>query len=351
MNHRILLGATALFLSTTALPATGIAADTPEICQTPAPVLESLADHLEEDFYLPEEGAAYARYLRSVSLESDDPKDMSREVTQGLQQVFPDGHLALQYTPDANRKAEAEGNAHAAPSLPPAIAGWSMLDEDTAYIALTHFMPNEDEIAELRRAIRTFSGARNLIIDLRPTFGGDLEVIDLFTEQLFDQPEDFLWMETRPSVDRRGDSPFVDGPTVRRVDAPEGIVRQVHHVIPAADPSMVDTSLFILTSSGTASAGEHFAYAMQRSGRGVIIGENSRGAGRFGDFALLPCGYRAFIPMGQTYDPDTRFSWEGAGVAPDIPVDADDALSAALIEAGYSRSQAAHLASAGTSKS
>ena len=54
------------------------------------------------------------------------------------------------------------------------------------------------------------------------------------------------------------------------------------------------------------------------------------GAGRFGGFVDLPHGFRAFVPIGRTYDPDTGLGWEGRGVAPDIAVPADDALAAAL---------------------
>lgn len=298
-------------------------------------MIEALAVRLEEDFYLPEEGTAYAAYLRSVHPREESPEFLAQEVTAGLQGVFSDGHLKVEHVPAGQVSDEKTADEEVAQSLPPAIADWRMLDDETAYIALTHFIPNDAELVELKRAISAFTGAKSLIIDLRKTLGGSTEVIDLFTEQLFDRSQDFLWMDTREAVELRGASPFVDGPTMRRIDAPKGIVRRVHQVVPVADPKMADTSVYILTSHRTASAGEHFALAMKRTGRALVIGETTHGAGRFGSHIKLPCGYRAFIPMGQTYDPDTGSGWEGTGVEPDIATPASEALGTALREAGY----------------
>jgi C-terminal processing protease CtpA/Prc len=56
-------------------------------------------------------------------------------------------------------------------------------------------------------------------------------------------------------------------------------------------------------------------------------------------------GYAAFVPVGRTFDPDTGQSWEGTGVAPDVPVSADRALDEALKLAGVKVSGEAALAS------
>ena len=43
---------------------------------------------------------------------------------------------------------------------------------------------------------------------------------------------------------------------------------------------------------------------------------------------------------GRTFDPDTGKDWEGGGIAPDVPVAADQALVEALLRSGLDRAQA-----------
>ena len=45
-------------------------------------------------------------------------------------------------------------------------------------------------------------------------------------------------------------------------------------------------------------------------------------------------GYRAFIPVGRTFDPDTDKGWEQTGIEPDIEVPSEKALDEALKSAG-----------------
>jgi C-terminal processing protease CtpA/Prc len=93
------------------------------------------------------------------------------------------------------------------------------------------------------------------------------------------------------------------------------------------------------------SAGEHFALAMKRTHRAVLIGQPTRGANHFGGDLQLTEHFAAFIPVGRTFDPDTGRDWEGNGVAPDITCPEDTALDRALAlehRAGNVRQRAGH---------
>ena len=95
----------------------------------------------------------------------------------------------------------------------------------------------------------------------------------------------------------------------------------------------------LLTSSSTASAAEHLALALKRTGRATLVGETTAGAGHYG--RPIPVRrYSVFVPFGRTYDPQAGQGWEGTGVAPDVATPADRALEVALSLAAASADQA-----------
>jgi C-terminal processing protease CtpA/Prc len=222
-------------------------------------------------------------------------------------------------------------------------SGW--VAPGVAYISFLAFMGDKPTLAQLRAFLASHSDAKVLIIDARRHHGGGMEEMDLIFSQLFGEPVDLLDLDTREAADARDGFDFGDLPTIRKVAAPAGVVRRVHSVIPAAAKAALRTAkVFVLTSSRTASAGEHFALALKSTGRATIVGETTRGAGNYGRHFDLPGGYSAFIPTGRTFDPKTGKGWEGVGVAPDVAVPADKALDEALKLAGVQVSGEAALA-------
>ncbi|WP_414639519.1 S41 family peptidase [Allosphingosinicella sp.] len=151
-------------------------------------------------------------------------------------------------------------------------------------------------------------------------------------------------MDTRRSVDEAGGGVFVDGPTVFRLPGPEEIVRREHVVLPASEPSSLgDAKILVLTAGRTASAAEHFALALKRTGRATLIGEITAGAGHISPRIDLGNGYAALVPIGRTFDPDTGRGWEGAGIRPHVEVPAERALVEALLRSGIAAADAERL--------
>ena len=341
---------TALFL---AASATALAAAEPASAPAPAAaaaipsgpfteadanaVIPALAAQLEENYVIPETGKRYAEAIRA-KLAAGAYKtfatnvDFARAVTIDLQSVARDGHLKL-LTPEMiasfkNRK-RPDGTAENFIEK----SGW--LAPGVAYISFTMFSGSDQEIADLRQFLATHADAKTLILDVRKHRGGGMDEMDVMFAQLFAKPTDLLEMDTRAAVDSRDSSGTEDEATVFKVAGPAGVVRRLHRAIPAAQPSGLQSAkVFVLTSSHSASAAEHFALALKRTGRATLIGETTRGAGNYGQPFPLPGGYAAFIPFGRTFDPATGQGWEGVGVKPDIAVPADAALDEALKLAG-----------------
>ncbi|XP_067285429.1 retinol-binding protein 3-like [Pseudorasbora parva] len=88
-------------------------------------------------------------------------------------------------------------------------------------------------------------------------------------------------------------------------------------------------SLIILTSGVTAGAAEEFVFIMKRLGRAMIIGETTRGGCHPPEsFRVGESDIFLSIPINHS-DAAQGPSWEGAGIAPHIPVPADAALDTA----------------------
>lgn len=82
---------------------------------------------------------------------------------------------------------------------------------------------------------------------------------------------------------------------------------------PVAGSRLANKPVFILTSSRTFSAAEHFTYDLKTLKRATIVGETTSGASH-----------------GNSPPPEgTKPIWEGSGVEPDVKVKEADALKTA----------------------
>lgn len=175
------------------------------------------------------------------------------------------------------------------------------LIEEVGYLKLPD-LASPGIAADTRDVVGTLvsAGATSLILDLRGNPGGRLvemmQVAGIFTQG-------FLWrVLTRWSLP----IPY-----------------------PALGGIETDLPLAILIDGGVNSAAEGLAGALQQVERAVTVGEPTAGNVE----AVLPfClrdGSQAWIATG-VLAPIGAPTWEGEGVLPDIPADAEEALEAAL---------------------
>ena len=76
--------------------------------------------------------------------------------------------------------------------------------------------------------------------------------------------------------------------------------------------------MYVLTSSGTFSAGEAFAYDLQAQKRAKIIGEITGGGAHATAAFDIGHGFMIRIPVTKITNAVTNRDWEGVGVKPDI---------------------------------
>lgn len=308
-----------------------------------AKAVGELAVALEENYVFPDKGIAYAAMLRANLAASKyaafpDANTFAKTVTTDLQAVHKDGHVRLRPV-SAEQRAQRQG-PNGGPPTKSTIekAGW--LADGVAYVDIRGLPGNEATLADVRKFLTAHREAKSLIIDVRRNGGGGLAEMNLIFAELFDKPTTLVVMDIRRAVEERhGRGSGDEDPLMRKVSGPETIVRREHFTIPSATSGgLKQAKVYLLTSKNTFSAAEHMSLSLKRTGRATLIGEATGGGAHFGGTVPMGEGYAAFIPAGRTFDPDTGQSWEGTGVAPDVPLPADKALDEALKIAGVDAS-------------
>ncbi|XP_042590664.1 retinol-binding protein 3-like [Cyprinus carpio] len=149
-----------------------------------------------------------------------------------------------------------------------------------------------------------------LIVDLRNNVGGSTSSIAGFCSYFFDGDKQIVLdhVYDRPSNTTR-DLLTLTQLTGRRYGSKKSVI--------------------VLTSGATAGAAEEFVFIMKRLGRAMIIGEATHGGCHPPEtFRVGESDIFLSIPISHS-DTAQGPSWEGAGIAPHIPVPADAALDTA----------------------
>ena len=304
-------------------------------------IIAKLATELENNYVYPEIGRRYAAMLR-VNLAGGrystfaDSGAFAERVTADLQAVSPDQHLVL-VAPRNDRPAGSAPSA-APPDAPPPIGKSGWIAPGVAYIEFRSFPSDKATLDKLRNFLVNHARARVLIIDTTNEFaGGWIGESDLLFSRLFAKSRDLLAVDIRKAVDSRMGG-FPTGPTLRRIEMPDGVVRYVNSVVPVSGTALKKAKVYLLISRRTVSAGEHLAFALKVTHRATLIGDRTKGAGHVETDVTMPGGYVAVIPFGRAFDPRTGKGWERVGVQPDVRVPAEQALAAALKLAGVRKS-------------
>ncbi|MCM8558394.1 S41 family peptidase [Sphingomicrobium sediminis] len=303
-------------------------------------VVEQLAGLLEERYVFADVGHQYAAALRGKLAagaydDLTDVHEFSRQLTRDMREVSRDRHLRVGYRPPRDDEGERPRMGMPGPDYNGLTrSGW--LADGVAYMRYDAFPGNETTLEATRAALADYAGAESLIIDARAHRGGFLSEMDILFAELFADPQDLVIMQMREAVASGSGAPMLESARngdvrLRETDAPDGLVYLTHYTAPATGgASLADTKVYLLTSKGTFSAGEHLSLVLKRTGRATLVGEATGGGAHFGGGELLGTRFGTFIPHGRTFDPDTGESWEGTGVAPDIEVEREDALAEVL---------------------
>jgi hypothetical protein len=330
--------------SSPAAPAAA-AGDIPVAAGEGRAVALKLADQLVGSFVFRDQAEAYAAMLRKNAAEgrydTGTRGEVAKRLTDDLQAVHKDGHLAVSVARPEERKSGA-GADGPPPNFPPLIQSAKTIAPGIGYIRFSGFFGTEEEMAGVRKWLVDNRDARTLIFDLRNHHGGGLDEQDAIFSYIYAKKTPLVRMAISKEVYDKQGSPLSPGPTL--VFASEGgKMVATHSAVPGEDTPLRKAKVYLLVSNRTASAAEHFALALKSTGRATLIGEATAGANHFGGDAPINDHFDVWMPVGRTYDVKAGKDWEGTGIAPDTEADPKQGLVLALEKAGLSHSEAVKL--------
>jgi retinol-binding protein 3 len=178
---------------------------------------------------------------------------------------------------------------------------------NVGYLDLRSFPPPEVAGDTAAAAMQFLANSEAIIIDLRRNSGGTGDMAQFLATYFFEQ------RTTLTRTFRRADNRFTEDRTLAYV--------------PGRRMPTID--LYLLTSRGTFSAAEAFAFGLQQAGRAMVVGERTRGGANAGRYRRATERFNVFIPNAHAVAATTEKSWDRIGVQPDIPVSASEALEVA----------------------
>ena len=180
------------------------------------------------------------------------------------------------------------------------VAEYELLEDGVGLVSIYNF--DERCAEETIRAIETLlsNGAKKLIFDVRHNPGGYAsEMVDVL---------DYLLPE---------------GDLFRMVSY------QGKESVDKSDASFLNVPMAVLVNSGSYSAAEFFAAALQEYGAAVVLGEKTSGKGFYQNTFQFSDGSAAALSVGKYFTPN-GVSLEGVGILPDIPVEVDEETASAI---------------------
>ncbi len=249
-----------------------------------------------------------------------DGKALAEALSADLFALTKDAHLNYVFDPISVPMQAAPGQA-----VPEAQAAAALLDAkqrnfgferverlpgNIGYIDVRKFYSPASAGDTVAAAMNFVANTDALIIDMRQSLGGFSETVALITSYLLNERTllNSFYSRDDDSTEQSWSLDWLPG-------------KRFGNTKP----------LYVLTSKGTVSAAEEFAYNLKHLKRAVIVGETSTGAANPGIFVKLTPLFSLFITNGRSINPVTKTNWEGVGVEPDVKVAADDALRTAQL--------------------
>jgi retinol-binding protein 3 len=302
------------------------APDTTIDARTRVRVIQGVLQRLREGYVFPPKAAEMQQALegRAQAGEYDSivsAQGLARRLTRDLRSVSHDLHLQVVYDAKGVQDEGSGGKPSPADQSQRKLYGrrinWGMerverLNGNVGYLQIRSFDFDGSLVdSTLAAAMSFLAGTDALIVDVRDNGGGDPSYVarvcsyfltpNTLINKFYWRPQN-RWDEFRTSK--------VSGRYY-------GTTKPV----------------YVLTSRGTFSGAEEFAYDVQTQRRGEIVGDTTGGGAHPGGLRRVTEHFGVWVPAGRAVNPVTGKDWEGTGVIPDVPVSADDALRIAHVRA------------------
>jgi Peptidase family S41/N-terminal domain of Peptidase_S41 in eukaryotic IRBP len=282
---------------------------------------------LRANYVFPEqaEQAATAIEARLAAGEYDhlDEITLTERLTSHLQEITGDKHLRVVLGGGPGPRREGP---RPEPDKPPdrekmrrvgrmdnfGIRRVERLDGNVGYIDLRRMAMAANAGPAITAAMELVAGTYALIIDMRHNGGGAPDGVVFWCSYLFDE---------RPT--HLNDIFHAD----------TGETRQFWALPYVPGTRYTDKPVYVLTSHRTFSGGEDLCYTLQALGRAQVIGETTGGGAHPTRGFPISAAVHIGVPFARSINPVTGTNWQGTGVVPDVPTDAEQAYDVAYAKA------------------
>jgi len=288
-------------------------------------VVDSLSKSLIKNYIFPDTARRMGNKIQENLAKGlydtiSTPRDFARKLTKDLRSVYNDLHLSMNFNPNAEKnlmdtspKNTAENEAkdlEAARKKNYGFIKTELLKGNVGYVHFDQFYGLTDDAKKtVESAFIFLKYSDGLIIDLRDNRGGSPDMVKYICSFLFSKPTHINDLFEH----RTGKTQQYWTEPVKGYEGLTGI------------------PVYVLTNGRTFSAAEEFAYDLKSQRRGKVVGETTGGGAHPVSFQLTGHGFIALVPFARALNPVTRTNWEAVGVKPDLAVDPDNAIDAALL--------------------
>jgi len=238
-----------------------------------------------------------------------DPRRLADLLTTDLRSVNHDLHLSVVYSPPAaGAGGPRPGGTFGDRSQHYVLGRLDILPGNVGYMEVNGFSGDPGARDAIVAALQYLEPTSAIIFDLRRNRGGSAQLVNFLISH-------FTGKDTLASV------------VVRNRGSAGGSTRYTLASVPG--PRRPDVPIYVLTSRGTASAGEDFSFVLKNLKRATIVGDRTAGAGHNVTGVRSGYGFQTNISITRVSDPRTGAEWEQVGVQPDVKVDPAAALDVA----------------------
>lgn len=293
-------------------------------CNFSPTLITDLAKVLTDNYCSPEKLSGMEDVISIATnnteiLSIQDPSILASMLTDGVRNTIGDPRVKVTYDPDYVPAAPPGIHDIPPEQLAAVVKGTvnvEVLEHFIAYLKIQHIIG--EEIAQkigpllVQHVWEKVLPTSAMILDLRYAVSGELSGIPYIVSYYTDA-------EPLIHIDSVYDRP--SNSTTELWSMPTLLGKRYGNSKP----------LIILTSKNTVGVAEDVAYCLKNLKRATIVGENTAGGSvKIDKIKLGNTDFYVSVPVAKSTNPITGKSWEVKGVAPDVEVNAEDAIDAAI---------------------
>ncbi|MBN2172788.1 MAG: S41 family peptidase [Bacteroidales bacterium] len=277
-------------------------------------VVDSIAKFMREKYVFPDKGNEMGELVlnnfKAGSYDGiSDPRKFADVLSEDLLTINNDRHIGVRYMPERialMKKSETDENNKELEELEKREREFSnfnfkeidILPGNVGYLKFNSFMDASVAGATAVAAMNFLTHTDALIVDLTDNGGGSPSLIQLITTYFFEDTE-----HLNSFYIREGDK-----------------MEQFWTLTYVPGEKLLNTDIYVLTSSRTFSGAEEFTYNLKNLKRAVIVGETTGGGAHPVAGHIINDNFIVRVPYGRAINPITNTNWEGTGIKPDIEV-------------------------------